>query len=95
MLWELSENSMIVSFTFLCTASFICGWLADRIMECAGFGVIGNWLLLFLGAFSALYAYNLYGMTLTYNHYYTIAAASIGGTFVLVTLAAFKAATHT
>ena len=95
MLWELPEHKLTVAFTFLCTASFICGWLADRIMDHAGFGVIGNWLLLFAGAGVGLYAYNLYGMTLTHNSYYTIAVTVVGGTFMLLALAGVKAATHT
>lgn len=95
MLWELSSERMIVAFAFVCTMAFICGWLADRIMNSAGFGVIGNWLLLLTGSCVGLYTYNIYGYTLTHNGLYTLAIASIGGTMLLMTLATIKSLTHT
>lgn len=94
MIWELKDEQMIVAFAFVCTAAFICGWIADRIMATAGFGVIGNWLLLFVGASVGLYTYNLYGYTLTHNGVYTIGIAGMGGTVMLMVLATIKSATH-
>lgn len=58
MLWDYSLDQWITTFSFACTMSFICGWIADRIMGYAGFGVIGNWLLLLIGAYVGLFTYN-------------------------------------
>jgi uncharacterized membrane protein YeaQ/YmgE (transglycosylase-associated protein family) len=95
MLWDLARDDFIMSMTFVCTTAFICGWLADRIMGYAGFGVVGNWLLLFVGSFAALYAINWYGYKLNYDPVLTITAAFGGAAFLLLFLASFKAVTHT
>jgi uncharacterized membrane protein YeaQ/YmgE (transglycosylase-associated protein family) len=95
MLWDLAKDDFIVSMAFVCTTAFICGWLADRIMGYSGFGVVGNWLLLFVGSSSALYCLNWYGYRLNFDPMLTIASAFGGAAFVLISLASFKAFTHT
>jgi len=94
MIWEMSDQKLMVAFAFVCTAAFICGWIADRIMNSAGFGVIGNWLLLLAGACVGFYTYNRYGFTLTYNTVYTIGVGMAAGLSMLMVLAGIKAATH-
>lgn len=95
MLLELSGNQWIVSFSFACTMSFLCGWIADRIMGYTGFGVIGNWLLLLAGAYAGLLAYNQIGYRFEWYPAVTIITAFGGATAMLVMLAGAKAVTHT
>ena len=72
MLWELGNQQLVTAFTFVCCFSFICGWITDRILGYAGFSVIGNWLLLMLGAILGLLAYNLLGYRFTWNSQFTM-----------------------
>jgi uncharacterized membrane protein YeaQ/YmgE (transglycosylase-associated protein family) len=95
MLWDLAQDDFIVSMAFVCTTAFICGWLADRIMGYSGFGVVGNWLLLFMGSSAALYTLNWYGYRLNFDPMLTIASAFGGAAIVLITLASVKAFTNT
>ncbi|HSO47858.1 MAG TPA: hypothetical protein VLQ68_08000 [Rhizobiaceae bacterium] len=95
MLLDLAQDDFIVAMAFVCTTSFICGWLADRIMGFAGFGVIGNWLLLFAGSCAALYGLDWYGVRMIYAPILTIATGFGGAAAMLLAMASFKAATHT
>jgi len=95
MIWELSGQQQVVTFSFACAMSFICGWIADRIMGAAGFGVIGNWLLLLAGTYVGLFAYNRLGYALGGDAAATILVAFGGATVMLVMLAGIKAVTHT
>lgn len=95
MLWDLARDDFIVAMAFVCTTAFICGWLADRIMGFAGFGVIGNWLLLFAGASAGLYGLNWYGYRLAYEPMLTVSGGFGGAATVLLIMASFKSATHT
>lgn len=92
MLWEMTRVDWMVSFAFACTACFICGWIADRILDHAGFGIFGNWLLLLLGAYLGLYAYNLMGNRLNWYPMFTMATGFGGGTAFLLAIAAVKSA---
>lgn len=94
MLFELSGDQWIVSFSFACTMSFVCGWIADRIMGYTGFGVIGNWLLLLTGAYAGLFAYNQIGYRFEWYPTLTIVIAFVGATAMLIMLAGAKSATH-
>jgi uncharacterized membrane protein YeaQ/YmgE (transglycosylase-associated protein family) len=89
------QDDLLVSFAFIAAMTFISGWIADRILGYSGFGVVGNWLLLLVGSYVGLYAYNLYGYQFNYNPALTIAVAASGGCSMLLTLASIKAATHT
>lgn len=60
----MSGQELIVSLAFFSSVTYMCGWLADRIMSSTGFGHIGNWLFLLGGAYSGMYAYNTYGYKL-------------------------------
>ncbi|MCB1461895.1 MAG: hypothetical protein KDJ90_05595 [Nitratireductor sp.] len=95
MLWEMSTNFWIVSFTFACVMCFLCGWIADRIMGHAGFGVIGNWLLLLFGCYGALFVCNKLGLRFDGELQFAILIAFGGATVLLVALSAAKAITHT
>ncbi|MFZ1815100.1 MAG: hypothetical protein WBO55_14810 [Rhizobiaceae bacterium] len=95
MLWDLYSRDLMVIFSFVCTAAFVCGWLADRIMGYSGFGVIGNWLLLLIGAYAGLAGYNLAGYRLNWDPVMTCGAAAAGATFILIALAVIKSITNT
>ena len=85
MLWKLSVLDWITSFGFLCCLTYICGWLADGLMKSAGFGHIGNWLLLLIGTYTAMYVFNMYGYSFRYDPVFTLAAISAGaGTFFIM-----------
>ncbi len=95
MLWQLHQDDWIVSFAFIAAMSFMCGWLADRILGYSGFGVIGNWLLLLVGCYVGLLVYNIYGFRLGWQPALTIAVAMAGGSVLLLMLAMIKSATRT
>jgi len=84
MLWELSTLDWITSFGFICCFTYICGWLAEGLMKSSGFGHIGNWLLLLLGTYTAMYTFNMYGYEFRYDPLFTLACVSAGaGLFFL------------
>ncbi|MCB1440578.1 MAG: hypothetical protein H6888_12115 [Nitratireductor sp.] len=94
MLSDLTAQQWMVSFGFICCSAFICGWIADRILGYAAFGVIGNWLMLLVGAYLGLYSYNAFGYRFHWDPPMTIAIA-FGGALVMLFLslsakAAFK-----
>ena len=95
MLWEMSTSYWIVSFSLACVLCFLCGWIADRIMGHAGFGVVGNWLLLLAGCYGVLFACNQFGYRFDGELPLTVLTAFGGATVLLVALSAAKAITHT
>jgi uncharacterized membrane protein YeaQ/YmgE (transglycosylase-associated protein family) len=95
MLWDLSRSELIQSFSFACALSFICGYIADRIMGYTGFGVIGNWLLLLTGVYVGLFTYNQLGYNLDWFPVMTIVIAFSSATMMLMAVAGFKTATNT
>jgi uncharacterized membrane protein YeaQ/YmgE (transglycosylase-associated protein family) len=95
MLWELSTNQWLLSVSFACALGFLCGFIADRIMGFAGFGIIGNWLMLTTGSFAGLYVYNLAGLRFEWHPLLAFGAAVAGATAMLVSFASMKAMTNT
>ncbi len=81
MFLEMSDKEFFISFAFICCFSYIVGWFCDRILDKAGYGHIGNWLLVLTGAYSGLFALTRYGYELHWFPHYTLAAA-LGGAFV-------------
>jgi uncharacterized membrane protein YeaQ/YmgE (transglycosylase-associated protein family) len=86
MIWELSTFQWIVSFGFISCLTYISGWLADGLMKSSGFGHIGNWLLLLLGSYTAMYTFNIYGYDFKYDPTFTLASISAGaaGFFLII-----------
>ena len=85
MLWELSTTQWITSFGFICCLTYITGWLAEGIMNPEGFGHVGNWLLLLIGSYTAMYVFNIYGYKFRYDPLFTLACISAGaGCFFIV-----------
>lgn len=86
MLWELSKTEWITSFGFICCFTYICGWLAEGLLNSSGFGHIGNWLLLLIGTYTAMYVFNVYGFEFRYNPLFTLGyvSAGAGGFFLLM-----------
>ncbi len=78
MIWELSTFQWIVSFGFISCLTYITGWLADGLMKSSAFGHIGNWLLLLLGSYTAMYTFNAYGYEFGYDPTFTMACVSAG-----------------
>lgn len=76
MLWNLNFDQLMLSFSFICCAAFIAGWFADKILGYSGFNVIGNWLILLIGAYAGMYAYNVYGFRFSVNVIQTILVTS-------------------
>lgn len=85
MLWELSAEQWLTSFALICCISFICGWVADKILGYAGFSVLGNWLLLLLGTYAGLLAYNMMGHRFYWNTQFTM-YLGFGSALLLLTL---------
>lgn len=78
-------------FTMITCFSFICGWLADRIIGYGGFSVIGNWLILLVGAFTGLLVYNLFGYRFSWNSHFTMfltLGSSLAFLFIMLTVKA-------
>jgi len=88
MLYEMSDKDLIISFAFICCFSYIIGWLCDRILEKAGCGHIGNWLLILVGAYAGLYALNYSGYEFHWVPMYTLASA-LGGAFTMLFIMCF------
>lgn len=91
MLWEISNEQLIVSFALICCISFVGGWLADNILGYAGFSVIGNWILLLLGAYVGLISYNLLGYRFYINSHITyiiMAGSALGLLFLMMAIKA-------
>jgi uncharacterized membrane protein YeaQ/YmgE (transglycosylase-associated protein family) len=86
MLWELSTVEWITSFGFICCFTYICGWLAEGLLQSSGFGHIGNWLLLLIGSYTAMYVFNIYGFEFRHNPVFTLGyvSAGAGGFFLLM-----------
>jgi len=86
MIWELTAREWVVSFGFVCCLTYISGWLANGIMEKSAFGHIGNWLLLLLGTYVAMYAFNMYGYEFQWYPLFTLGciAGSAAGFFLFM-----------
>lgn len=78
MLWELTTAQWISSFGFVCCLTYISGWLAQGLMGSTGYGHIGNWLLLLIGAYLSMYVFNIYGHEFRYDPLFTLAYISAG-----------------
>lgn len=76
MLWYLSFEQLMMSFLFVGCATLIGGMLADKILGYSGFNVIGNWILLLIGAYAGMYVYNLYGFRFSADAFQTIIVTS-------------------
>ena len=90
MLWQLSTLEWIVSLSFFSAMAYISGWIADRIMAKAGFGHVGNWLLLLAGAYVGMYAYNFYGYDLNWYPLYSLTVILGSATVLLVFMSILK-----
>lgn len=90
MLWQMSTGDWIVSFAFMCGMAYIVGWFCDRIMNNAGFGHLGNWLVILIGAYGGMFAYNVYGYNLEAFPQWTLGVI-LGSSFMtLFLLSALK-----
>jgi uncharacterized membrane protein YeaQ/YmgE (transglycosylase-associated protein family) len=76
MLWHMSQYEWISSFGFVCCICYIVGWLSDGILKSVGFGHIGNWLILLIGSYAAMYSFNLYGYHLDWYPLFTLTVIS-------------------
>ncbi len=92
MLWEFSNQQLITMFTMITCFSFICGWLTDRILGYGGFSVIGNWLILLIGAIGGLLVYNLLGYRFSWNSNFTMFLTLGSGLVFLFTMLTIKTA---
>ena len=94
MLWEMHQELMLTSFTFICCFSFICGWITDRIFGYAGFSVVGNWLLLMIGAYLGLFCYNILGYRFEWNSQFTMMLGVGSALAMLFAMLSVKKALH-
>lgn len=90
MLWEMSTNDWMVSAAFFCCITYLTGYLADRILLSAGFGTIGNWLLLLAGCYAGMFGVNTYGFELDWYPYITVGAIVLASTGILMSLCVVK-----
>lgn len=91
MLWELSTDQWIMSFSFVCCTAYICGWFSNTILGYSGFGALGNWIVLMIGCYAGLYLYNVYGYRFNYNPTLTISVAFGSALAMLMLMASVKA----
>lgn len=86
MIWELSEHQLFVSFGFIACFTYIVGWLMDGILKKMAFGHLGNWLLLLIGTYTAIYTFNSYGHEFDTYPLFTLACltAGAGGFFLIM-----------
>jgi len=92
--WYIANNNVAIAFSVACAMAFFCGWISDRIMGYAGFGVVGNWLILLVGSYAGLITYNIAGFA-ELEPPVLLAVAFGGGALLLLLMASFKAMTHT
>ena len=90
MLWQMTTEQWILSFSFLCTFTFISGWIADRIMGYSGFGPVGNWIFLLIGTYAGMYGFNSFGHTFHWNPALTIVVVGGSACFCLIFSAIIK-----
>ena len=90
MLWEMSTVDWILSFAFMSGMAYITGWFCDRILGPAGFGHVGNWLVILSGAYLGMYVYNVYGYDLEAHPGQTLAVILGSAFFALVSFGTFK-----
>ncbi|MBO6813469.1 MAG: hypothetical protein JJ891_01325 [Rhizobiaceae bacterium] len=76
MLWEMSNSEWVLSFGFIGCLTYMVGWFCDGILKHGGFGHFGNWLLLLIGAYGAMYGYNLYGYKIDINPLFSLSVIS-------------------
>jgi len=95
MLWEFSSGDWIASLWYAATLSFLCGYLADRILGYSSFGLIGNTLVLLAGAYAGLLVFNALGYRLEWDPAITFGTAFGSATALFVMLCGAKALTHT
>lgn len=92
MLWELSTQQLLTAFSFICCFSFICGWITDRIFGYGGFSVLGNWLILLVGAITGLIVFNLLGYRFYWDSTFTIGLTLGSALILLFVMLSIKAA---
>lgn len=90
MLWDLTVAQFIITGSFICCTSFICGWFADKIIDRTGFGAIGNWLLLLIGAYVGMFVYNHQGYTLGADFNFTVMLAGGSALAMLIVMMTIK-----
>lgn len=76
MIWQMSQSELIITFGFVCCFTYIIGWLSDGILKSSGFGHIGNWLLLLVGAYASMYGFNMYGYKFEWYPLFTLTIVS-------------------
>ena len=90
MLWQMSTDEWLISLAFISGLAYITGWFSDRILGSAGFGHIGNWLVILLGAYGGMYLYNYYGYKLNQEPAHTLAVILGSALIALCSLCAVK-----
>lgn len=90
MLWQMTTEQWILSFSFLCTFTYVGGWMSDRIMGYTGFGALGNWILLLIGTYAGMYGFNSFGHMFHWNPGLTIAVVSSSACICLLFSAIVK-----
>ncbi|PSC04742.1 hypothetical protein SLNSH_11620 [Alsobacter soli] len=80
---------------FVALGSLLAAWVVDNIMDDLGFGVIGNAVLLFLGALGGLWAWNLYEGTVRATDPVTLTLICVGsGFFAVFAMAILRRMAH-
>ena len=74
MLWEMSTSEWVQSLAFFSSITYLSGYFIDGILNKAGFGTIGNWLLTLGGVYAGLLALNMYGYEM---HWYPLITLSV------------------
>ncbi len=92
MLWEFHNDQLLTTFSLICCFSYIAGWVTDRVIGYGGFSVIGNWLILLIGAYIGLFSYNLLGYRIQWDSHFTIMLTMGAAAAMLLTMLSIKTA---
>lgn len=76
MLWQMTASEWFVSFGFISCITYIVGWLTDVLLKSAGFGPLGNWIVLLIGTYGAMYGFNHYGYDFNWYPLFTLTVIS-------------------
>jgi uncharacterized membrane protein YeaQ/YmgE (transglycosylase-associated protein family) len=90
MLWHMSQEQWMITLVFIGSIAFIYGFIADRVLGVTGFGLMGNSILLLLGTYTGLYAYNIYGYQLEWYPMMSLVVAIGSGCTLLLFMAILK-----
>jgi len=90
MLVEFSAFEWMQSIAFFACLGYVLGWVADLLLRHNGFGSIGNFFFVLIGAYAAMFIYNLQGFDVNDYPLQALAVAGTGALGLLLITCLFK-----